>query len=88
MKIRFFRHLLWRFTCIYSHSRERKWAPPVIFVLFLVMLSDRAEAKMMEQSSSVGLDDSTSWMDTISAPSPSASPYFASGSTRGGHGRG
>ncbi|XP_063864598.1 recQ-like DNA helicase BLM isoform X1 [Scylla paramamosain] len=54
----------------------------------LVVLSDRAEADMMEDSSSLGLDDSTSWMNSISAPNPGTSPHFGNVSRQGGFRRG
>lgn len=57
-------------------------------ILVLVVLSDRAEADMMEDNSSLGLDDSTNWMSGISAPSPGTSPHFSSASPRGGFMRG
>ncbi|XP_045112964.1 Bloom syndrome protein homolog isoform X2 [Portunus trituberculatus] len=53
----------------------------------LVVLTDQAKADMMEEDSSLGLDDSTSWMSGISAPSPGTS-HFSNGSARGGFMRG
>ncbi|XP_050687187.1 recQ-like DNA helicase Blm isoform X2 [Eriocheir sinensis] len=55
----------------------------------LVLLSDRAEAEMMEDNNSeLNESGGSSWMDAISAPSPGASPYFATGSRQGGFRRG
>ncbi|KAG0728059.1 Bloom syndrome [Chionoecetes opilio] len=54
----------------------------------LVLLSDRAEAAMLEGSGSAGGGSGNSWMDTFSASSPQVSPYFGGGGTRGGYTRG